>query len=489
MGIEEQITVYDDKLLEIMAALEKGEFVPYYQPKVNSRTKKLVGAEALVRWIHAGHLVSPAEFIPVMEHNNIICLLDYYMLEHVCADIAAWLSAGLTVPVISVNFSRRNLQNEQIAQDIDAIVTKHQVPRSLIEIEITETTDEFSTAIVKSFVDELHRLGYRVSIDDFGCGSSSLNILREITFDTLKIDKSFVDRQYAKDLIILGFIIKMARAINLEIIAEGVEQLSQLENLFSMGCEIIQGYYFDKPLPHDDFQERVATLDYYDKHYDYQPLKAKEKAQLNQNGDIFRQLSHIKEIELVRGMEVAGGGDTYLIVARNFYDTAPGRIELLREYYNNHDLQNYTIQVHALKTTARLLGAYGLSESAWQLEQAGRAGDMATIDRDTMDLIHQYERLHSSFAEIYGDLDMFAEEAPGDEKELLSKDKLDNFLEKMHELVESFDFETAGELLDYLDGFALPTGFDKYLLKLRAALAEVDRDLLLELLDNYKFKY
>ena len=132
----------------------------------------------------------------------------------------------------------------------------------MIEIEITETIDEFPIGVLKSFVDDLHRLGYKVAVDDFGNGSSSLSLLREVTFDTLKIDKGFVDRAYAKDLAILSHMIKLAKAIGVETLAEGVEHKEQVDNLLSLGCEIIQGYYFDKPLPKENFERRIINRRY-----------------------------------------------------------------------------------------------------------------------------------------------------------------------------------------------------------------------------------
>ena len=132
----------------------------------------------------------------------------------------------------------------------------------MIEIEITETIDEFPISVLKDFVDNLHKLGYKVAVDDFGSGSSSLSLLREVTFDTLKIDKGFVDRAYVKDLAILSHMIKLAKAIGVETLAEGVEQKEQVDNLLSLGCEIIQGYYFDRPLPKDVFERRIIDRRY-----------------------------------------------------------------------------------------------------------------------------------------------------------------------------------------------------------------------------------
>lgn len=247
---------------DIPVAMADEEFIPYYQPKVNSRTNTLCGAEALVRWSRNGELIPPGRFIPILEKKDLMCEMDFYMLRHVCADISRWIEQGYVPPTISVNFSRRNLSNKHLAADIDAVVREYHVPKKMIEIEITETIDEFPISVLKDFVDDLHKLGYKVAVDDFGSGSSSLSLLREVTFDTLKIDKGFVDRAYAKDLAILNSMIKLAKEIGVETLAEGVEQREQVDTLLSMGCEIIQGYFFDRPLPKDGFENRIRNRRY-----------------------------------------------------------------------------------------------------------------------------------------------------------------------------------------------------------------------------------
>ena len=246
-------------LSDIKAALENGHFEAYYQPKVNSRTGILCGAEVLARWRHNGVIKRPGEFIQIMEENDLICDLDMYILRQVCKDLKKWLADGLNPPCISVNVSRRNLKDPKIASKIDEIVRSYDVPKGLIEIEITERSDEFPVSAMKNFVDSLHKYGLCASIDDFGCESSSLTMLREINFDTLKIDKGFIDKEQKKDLTILEHIVKLAKAIDLDIVAEGVERESQIKTLNSMGVEVIQGYYYDMPLPLDEMTERVRN--------------------------------------------------------------------------------------------------------------------------------------------------------------------------------------------------------------------------------------
>ena len=198
----------------------------------------------------------------MMEINDSICDLDFSILKMVCQDLDEWIKEGLNPPPVSVNFSRRNLSNPGLAEDIDRIVSDYRIPKKLIEIAITETNDEFPISVLKNFVQEMHKCGYRTAIDDFGCGSSSLSVLREITFDVLKIDKEFVDNAYAKDLTILSYIIKMAKAISLEVVAEGVEQKDQVNTLSSLGADVIQGYYYDKPLAKETMQQRLINKSY-----------------------------------------------------------------------------------------------------------------------------------------------------------------------------------------------------------------------------------
>lgn len=251
---------------KILGALENGEFVAYYQPKVNCKKMKLCGAEALVRWMRDGKMVPPSEFIPLMERNEMICKLDFYMLNYVCKDIANWMKEGYELPCISVNFSRRNLGNPELATQIYNVLKDNNIPTDKIEIEITETIDEYSITVLRKFVEELHDYGIKVAIDDFGVGSSSMNLLREVIFDVLKIDKTFIDNFSEKEVKILKHIVGIAKDTGAHVISEGVERREQCELLLELGCEEIQGYIFDKPLIHDEFEKRLATNYYMDKY-------------------------------------------------------------------------------------------------------------------------------------------------------------------------------------------------------------------------------
>ncbi len=251
----------NQRLLQEMIpqCMARKEFVPYYQPKVRLEDRTLSGAEALVRWHHDGEVIPPYKFIPPMEQNESICKLDFYMLHAVCSDIKAWIAEGLNPPVISVNFSRKNLGNPILAEEIYNVVKSYEIPPDRIQIEITETIDEYPLSYLQGVVEALQRYGMTAAIDDFGTGSSSIRLLKEVPFDVLKIDKSFIDSITAKDRHILAHIIGMAYEIEASTITEGVETADQIEVLRVLGCEEIQGYYFDKPLPKDVFEERLKN--------------------------------------------------------------------------------------------------------------------------------------------------------------------------------------------------------------------------------------
>ena len=257
-------SISDRKKLEseIRYGLQHGEFIPFYQPKVDIRTENMCGAEALSRWNHDGTIVFPGTYISIMETDGMICELDFCILTAVCRDISEWLKDGIDVPVVSVNFSRRNLGDKDLAKHIDDVVSSSGIPKNLIEIEITESSDEFSIEDLNSFVDSLHALGYKVSIDDFGSASSSLTLLREVAFDTLKIDKGFIDHDKEKDQRILSYITRLAGDINMNIVAEGVEQKHQVEKLNDLGVNVIQGFYFDKPLSKEIMTNKLKSPNY-----------------------------------------------------------------------------------------------------------------------------------------------------------------------------------------------------------------------------------
>ena len=247
-------------------ALKNEEFMVYYQPKVMLKNYRLNGAEALCRWKHDGEMILPYRFIPVLEQSHLICDLDFYVLEHVCRDLSRWQEEGKTLVRVSVNLSRVHLGDMDLVEHVVEIVDRYRVPHEYIELELTETTTDVDFRELKQIVIAFRSLGFSVAVDDFGVGYSSLNLIREMPWKVLKIDKSFLpdgteeaDEDIQKK-VMLKHIIGMAQNLGLECIAEGVETAEQVTILKENNCYHAQGYLFDKPLPVEEFEDRLAKL-------------------------------------------------------------------------------------------------------------------------------------------------------------------------------------------------------------------------------------
>ncbi len=245
-------------------SLNNGEFMPFYQPKVNTKTKTLVGAEALVRWIRNGSLMTPGEFIPVLEGDNSICELDFYILEQVCKDLRRWIDEGFEPVPVSTNFSRRNLSDPAFSEKIDSVILRYGIPKEYIEVELTETLSAEENERLGRFINDMHKADITMAIDDFGTGYSSLNLLRDIQADMLKLDKSFIDGHTGtkRDSVVVSNIAKMAVELDMGIIAEGVERWDQVEFLQSVNIDTVQGYLFDMPLTKEDYEKRLKDKNY-----------------------------------------------------------------------------------------------------------------------------------------------------------------------------------------------------------------------------------
>ena len=244
--------------------LKLGAFVPYYQPKVDIRDGKIIGFEALARWIKNGEIVPPSMFVPVLEKADLISNLDLYMLECVCLDIFKLKEKGIKTVPISFNLSRRNLEDSKISNKILAIVDKYHIERSDIIIEITESTALSEQGTIIDFVSLMKSKGFKTSIDDFGTGCSSFSSIRDFDVSEIKIDRSFINREklIASDEIIIGSIINMAKRLNIEVICEGVETEQQASFLERLGCYNIQGFLFDKPLSSEEFENKMRLGKY-----------------------------------------------------------------------------------------------------------------------------------------------------------------------------------------------------------------------------------
>lgn len=266
---------YDDEIMqhqthvkeiEMMfpSAIENEEFKVFYQPKTQLNNYQLAGAEALCRWFRNGKVISPGEFIPVLEGSKAICTLDFYMLDHVCRDIRRWLDEGREAVKVSVNLSRLNLGDEDLLESILRIIDKYKVPHHFIEIELTETTTDVDYKELKKIVYGLREQDISTSVDDFGVGYSSLNLIREMPWNVLKIDKSFLPTQEEENndpskVKMLRHIITMSQDLGLECIVEGVETAEQVKLLKDCKCYLAQGFYFDRPLPVKEFEQKLES--------------------------------------------------------------------------------------------------------------------------------------------------------------------------------------------------------------------------------------
>ncbi len=264
---------YEDSLMEetrrrefieskMEMALIAGEFVPFLQPKWDMKNNHIIAAEALVRWKqNLGEIIPPGEFISIFETNGFIEKIDFYMLEQICKYLRKMLDEGREVYPVSVNQSRYLLHDPNYTFNVQQIMLKYRIPKSLVELELTETVFFQEKDRMLEVMEELKRMNMDLSIDDFGSGFSSLNILRDMPFDVLKIDKGFLNETNASETgkFILKKIIEMADGLGVRVICEGVETKEQAEMLMEIGCNYAQGYLYSKPIPMGEFIEKYNT--------------------------------------------------------------------------------------------------------------------------------------------------------------------------------------------------------------------------------------
>lgn len=253
--------LYTRKFIEenMNAAITEKQFKMYLQPKYSISQNKIVGAEALVRWIHPQRgMVYPDEFIPIFEENGFIRKVDYYIWEEACRFIKKCTDLGLRDCPVSVNVSRQHLKDMEFMRVLVAYIRNNKIEKSLLELEITETANDEKISRV---AEQLKKDGFTLLMDDFGSGYSSLNVLLETPFDVLKLDKKFMDNMMAseKGKLILEYVVAMAKKLELGLLAEGVETKEQVELLSKIGCDKVQGYYYAKPMPQEEFFEMLLA--------------------------------------------------------------------------------------------------------------------------------------------------------------------------------------------------------------------------------------
>ncbi|MBP5183924.1 MAG: EAL domain-containing protein [Lachnospiraceae bacterium] len=242
-------------------ALEKGEFIPFFQPQYNYETGELIGAESLVRWNDPQKgIIAPGAFIPLFEKNGFISEVDFYMWNVTCAYIREWLDKGYNVPPISVNISRRDFYDSELVSKMCSVVEKYNIAPELLHLEMTESAYMDNPDQLLMTLAKLKEKGFHVEMDDFGSGYSSLNTLKDVPVDLLKLDMKFVSESAnnARGGSILSSVIHMAHGINLPVLAEGIETRQQADYLKTINCIYMQGYLFSKPIPAEEFEKLIA---------------------------------------------------------------------------------------------------------------------------------------------------------------------------------------------------------------------------------------
>ena len=242
--------------------IANNKFVIYLQPKFYTKTEELAGAEALVRWNRDGDVVMPNIFVPLLEKYELITELDTYVLESMCKLQQNWEKKGYNIFPISVNESRLHLYNKNHINDLIDFVNKYSIKPNTIELEMTETSVVNNVELAKEAERNVHKLGFTVSMDDFGTGYSSFSMLKNINIDVLKMDKSFFDDivESSRGKIIIEAIIEMSHKLGIEAVAEGIENKEQVDYLKRINCDMIQGYYFEKPISIEKFEEKYKNV-------------------------------------------------------------------------------------------------------------------------------------------------------------------------------------------------------------------------------------
>lgn len=257
MTEQELLACFDD-------AVKFGHIFVTYQPKINHCTGRMIGAEALMRWTHPAYgMQYPSDFIPVLEKNDLIYRADLAVFESVCKFQRSVLDSGEKPVPVSVNMSRYDIYRRDYAQEIEKLRIKYDVPVKYIHVEITETSAIGGMDLITSVLKKLHEYGYVVEMDDFGSGYSSLNILKDLSVDVIKLDMRFLSGSIGgRGGTILNAVVQMAKWLGTPVIAEGVETLEQADYMKSIGCKYIQGYLYSKPVGEDEFREKLKQLDY-----------------------------------------------------------------------------------------------------------------------------------------------------------------------------------------------------------------------------------
>ena len=243
------------------SALNDHQFAMFLQPQVDPSIGKWLGAEALVRWLHPEHgMISPGDFVPVLEEAAVITRVDEFIWEQAAQKLADWKQRGREDLYISVNVSGHDFYHVDLYQTFTSLVEKYQIAPKSLKIEVTETVLSRSREQQNDTLSKLRAYGFIVEIDDFGSGYSSLNSLKDMETDVIKIDMGFLSQtdHVERSKMILNDIVHMIKNLHMGIVVEGVETREQLDFVTSIGCDIIQGYYYSKPIPVNEFEQKLS---------------------------------------------------------------------------------------------------------------------------------------------------------------------------------------------------------------------------------------
>lgn len=258
-GLAGKIKAEQELISRFEEALEQGEFTVLLQPKIRLADGAIGGAEALVRWVHPERgLISPSEFIPILEKNGSVVQLDLFVFERVCQILDQWEAEGKRKIPVSVNLSRVHFQNPNFLRQYSQIRERYGIPGGLLELEVTESIffDERQREMIQNSIQEMHAWGFRCSLDDFGSGFSSLSLLKETEADAIKLDRQFFGEiQKLRTKRVIASLIQLAHDLGMEVVAEGIETPEQLEFLRIHHCDLVQGFIFSGPLTASDFWE------------------------------------------------------------------------------------------------------------------------------------------------------------------------------------------------------------------------------------------
>ena len=240
-------------------ALKENKLSIYFQAKYDVKTKKIIGSEALLRWQDDdGSFISPQRFIPSAEETGLVTKIDSYVLNQVCSILASLKKEGLNPGMVSINVSRNKLGEKDMVKEYETVLKKYKISKKEIELEITEGTVLSENQLVHTSIETLIHENFGILIDDFGTRYSSISMLKSLQMKGIKIDRAFVMDETKKGKEILKYVVTLAKGLNLETIAEGVEEESQYKYLKELGCDGIQGYYFSKPMPLNEYRELLS---------------------------------------------------------------------------------------------------------------------------------------------------------------------------------------------------------------------------------------